>query len=891
MTPPVLDADDAAQFDSDVLRVACELELNHRLRARKDKFGIKLSFRKLWTSTVSYVLGVGDDKARERRKYLLKTNAEFKTRVDSYCEDELRKLVQREVQLGKLRNSEANKAEKIQAAFEVEIACVAERVTSAAAAAQRLRKVKIKHCTQTSIELAVADYESTGQVIPYEELTETRGRPTRLPAEVEERIVKMVQAWNRHKHIVDITTLVAWGEVYTRALYGEQWDASELNSLEDCKYTSHNWARRFLQRHEGSFEKAQSRSPDRVNYTKFEIIRDHFDRLARILVDDLQWAEKNANFDEKKYMDVMLTIKPEFLDRIYSLDESHLAACLEGLNQQGATIPEKKTSDEVEKKKSKPEFAANKGGQTISVMACRNAAGDSLPPSFVTKNKRPIKVAQELIPDAQFLYSPTKAFDGDNFLTFLTEHFIPHTKCSKENPVLLMFDGLKAHVTAKALDAMEAHGIMAVMLPPHTTHLLQGEDLITFTKMKSTFKKLALALTRKLNVFRTCSGASAAGMSSQQFWEIVALAVKTSREPEWTTKGWELQGVVPFTRKPLCKHEGWINYAISSADDAASRTSSTTRRTVTLSTETLNSIESQLTLCGLPGAQVLVSSADMEAAAIDGSAKNLGHALVATDRAVRVEKYTPQDIAQMTQAELETFLQDVKCTAKAVMCTTAHHYTSKKRRRNNNGVDYRAGIVSSRQIIDDLHALQHNAAEKQPGAKRSRKKHDEMEAEYRATYTAKEECLRENNGQFVKKLTRQEMYKILKHRKVDFDSTAPAQVLTDLLREHLPEFYDAHRACMARRTRATRSTEDEDAYSSDEDASESDADAVDDVEDDDVEDTPVERIVDDFPLACSRCRWKGGCVRCKEWYSQGRRRIGPKEWSREPIRPPTSVNE
>jgi len=75
------------------------------------------------------------------------------------------------------------------------------------------------------------------------------------------------------------------------------------------------------------------------------------------------------------------------------------------------------------------------------------------------------------------------------------------------------------------------------------------------------------------------------------------------------------------------------------------------------------------------------------------------------------------------------------------MCTTAHHYTSKKRRRNNNGVDYRVGIVSSRQIIDDLHALQHNAAEKQPGAKRSRKKHEEMEAEYRATYTAKEECL------------------------------------------------------------------------------------------------------------------------------------------------------
>jgi hypothetical protein len=61
MTPPVLDADDAAQFESDVLRVVCELELNHRLRARKDKFGVKLSIRKLWTSTVSHVLGIGDD--------------------------------------------------------------------------------------------------------------------------------------------------------------------------------------------------------------------------------------------------------------------------------------------------------------------------------------------------------------------------------------------------------------------------------------------------------------------------------------------------------------------------------------------------------------------------------------------------------------------------------------------------------------------------------------------------------------------------------------------------------------------------------------------------------------------------------------------------------------
>ena len=183
----------------------------------------------------------------------------------------------------------------------------------------------------------------------------------------------------------------------------------------------------------------------------------------------------------------------------------------------------------------------------------------------------------------------------------------------------------------------------------------------------------------------------------------------------------------------------------------------------------------------------------------------------------------------------------------------------KKRRHNNNGVDYRVEIISSRQVIDDLDALQHNAAEKQPGAKRSRKKHEEMEAEYRPTYTAKEHYLRENNGQFVKKLTRWEMYKILKHRKIDFDSTAPAQVLTDLLREHLHEFYDAHQACMARRTRATHSNENEDEYSSDENASKSDA--VDDVEDDDAEDSPVERIVDDSPLACSRCRWKGGaCV-------------------------------
>ena len=77
MTPPVLDADDAAQFD--VLRVACELELNHRLRVRKDKFGVKSSIGKLWTSIVSHVLGVSDDKARERHRKTLR-------RKTTHCE-------------------------------------------------------------------------------------------------------------------------------------------------------------------------------------------------------------------------------------------------------------------------------------------------------------------------------------------------------------------------------------------------------------------------------------------------------------------------------------------------------------------------------------------------------------------------------------------------------------------------------------------------------------------------------------------------------------------------------------------------------------------------------------------------------------------------------------
>jgi len=139
-----------------------------------------------------------------------------------------------------------------------------------------------------------------------------------------------------------------------------------------------------------------------------------------------------------------------------------------------------------------------------SVMGCRNLAGGALAPYFI--GNKNADVADDFdIPgtiidtttgkpqEAQWIRGTSKgSFDGFHFATWVKDHLVPCIpNVSPENPAIVICDGHYAHVVDEVLDTCAALGILMVLLPPHCTHLLQGEDLYHFGVFKVRFASRA----------------------------------------------------------------------------------------------------------------------------------------------------------------------------------------------------------------------------------------------------------------------------------------------------------------------------------------------------------------------------------------------------------------
>jgi len=63
---------------------------------------------------------------------------------------------------------------------------------------------------------------------------------------------------------------------------------------------------------------------------------------------------------------------------------------------------------------------------------------------------------------------------GDNFVMD-TQHFIKHTRVTKDEPVLILLDNHQSRLDIKVLDLAEENGVV-MSLPPHTSLQVQPLD-------------------------------------------------------------------------------------------------------------------------------------------------------------------------------------------------------------------------------------------------------------------------------------------------------------------------------------------------------------------------------------------------------------------------------
>uniref|UniRef100_A0A1X7UEV0 HTH CENPB-type domain-containing protein n=1 Tax=Amphimedon queenslandica TaxID=400682 RepID=A0A1X7UEV0_AMPQE len=179
-------------------------------------------------------------------------------------------------------------------------------------------------------------------------------------------------------------------------------------------------------------------------------------------------------------------------------------------------------------------YATSSKGQ-ITVLACVNAVGGSIPPMHI-------------FPGVRFSYNPMEGcVDGSYFgksengwITqelfngWLEKHFVRHIP--PERPVCLLLDGHGSHIDLDTSKFCKENGILLYCLPPHSSHITQPLDVGFFSPLKQAWKK---EVTR----FNSDNPGSPVGKST--FSKVFRKAYLSAIKPETIINGCRHSGIYP----------------------------------------------------------------------------------------------------------------------------------------------------------------------------------------------------------------------------------------------------------------------------------------------------------------------------------------------------------
>jgi hypothetical protein len=185
----------------------------------------------------------------------------------------------------------------------------------------------------------------------------------------------------------------------------------------------------------------------------------------------------------------------------------------------------------------------------ISILACISAVGTWIPPLLIYKGESGDLMStwvDEVNTDSQAHFTVSSNGWSNNIigLMWLQKVFERYTKPKRENQKrLLIVDGHSSHVNMAFIEWADLHGIILLILPPHTTHRLQPLDVGLFQPLSTNY---SLELDQLMN-----NGAGHVSMSKSFFFSMFKRAwdkaftednIKTAfrRSGIWPTDGREI---------------------------------------------------------------------------------------------------------------------------------------------------------------------------------------------------------------------------------------------------------------------------------------------------------------------------------------------------------------
>lgn len=263
------------------------------------------------------------------------------------------------------------------------------------------------------------------------------------------------------------------------------------------------WLRLFLQRHpEVRARKAQHMNPGRAMKLNKFIVDDHFSKLRNVLM-------------EKDFM-----TKTE---RIYNIDEK---GCRLTVHHQ-QTVLARRGAKRVH-------LVAPEHAENVTVVACANALGTSVPPMIIFKGQRlKPEWEKDMPPGTLTVMSGKGSMTTALFIRWL-DHFARY-KVTGE--VILIFDGASSHLDANIASAADKYGITLYCLPSNTTHELQPMD-------KSVFKPFETFWDDEVLLFFDRNKTS--NLRKSDFGGIFTKVWSRAITPSNVQSGFRATGIYPF---------------------------------------------------------------------------------------------------------------------------------------------------------------------------------------------------------------------------------------------------------------------------------------------------------------------------------------------------------
>lgn len=332
----------------------------------------------------------------------------------------------------------------------------------------------------------------------------TRGRPKLLSEERELAIVKWIEDRCAAK---EWPTTTAFKQRVLAALEEEN-----KNITPSTQYF-YDLQSRLM---DGRFcvKSASEMDPERFNVTK-EDVRSYFSELQRIGITE---------------------IHPKL---IINLDETGFGASKSGRQKpQKVIVP----ADF----KGSPVFKASEEKRFITCIAATSASGILLTPGLVANRQHECDDAPSCSFFAYCLryFSPKAFVSRDIFCHFIVNSIIPYVKLTRASlgltsdaPALIIFDGHKSHLSELLKAKTAEAGILLVLLPPHSSHLLQPLDQVIFRRMKQEFSQ-----------FGQISGLTKISSSLERVWA----AYQATDVRHLILASWRRTGLIPVVEAGRC---------------------------------------------------------------------------------------------------------------------------------------------------------------------------------------------------------------------------------------------------------------------------------------------------------------------------------------------------